>query len=261
MPRSLFLKIFLWFGAVVVTMVVGTFIIAELMRPELSQPPMRRPLDQILHESGHRAAHEYEHGGQAALVAYLDQLEHESTIQAFLFDGQLQELTGRRIPASAPDLARRVLETDRPQAAENAHPPLFARQAMGGSGARYVLVAEPPHRSPPLFHPFLHMLAMVATGGLFCYWLAWYLTSPVAKLRAATHELAKGNLSARVVPTLGRRRDELASLAADFDVMAEKIQSLVDSQRRLFGDISHELAFAARALECRPGVGATEIGR
>jgi two-component system sensor histidine kinase CpxA len=44
-----------------------------------------------------------------------------------------------------------------------------------------------------------------------------------------------------VGPTLGRRRDELASLAADFDVMAEKIQSLVDSQRRLLGDISHEL--------------------
>ena len=43
------------------------------------------------------------------------------------------------------------------------------------------------------------------------------------------------------MPTLGNRRDELASLAADFDEMAEKIQSLVDSQRRLLGDISHEL--------------------
>jgi two-component system sensor histidine kinase CpxA len=40
---------------------------------------------------------------------------------------------------------------------------------------------------------------------------------------------------------MGNRRDELASLAADFDVMAEKIESLVNSQRRLLGDISHEL--------------------
>jgi two-component system sensor histidine kinase CpxA len=87
----------------------------------------------------------------------------------------------------------------------------------------------------------MHLLAMILIGGLFCYWLARYLTSPVAKLRAATRELARGNLSARVVPTLGKRRDELASLAADFDEMAEKIQSLVDSQRRLLGDISHEL--------------------
>jgi two-component system sensor histidine kinase CpxA len=63
----------------------------------------------------------------------------------------------------------------------------------------------------------------------------------VAKLRAATRELANGNLSVRVGPTLGRRRDELASLAADFDEMAEKIQLLIDRQRRLLGDISHEL--------------------
>lgn len=241
MPRSLFLKIFLWFGAVVVTVVVGTFIVAEVMRPDPSQPPMHRPLDQVLHEYGHQATHEYEHGGQAALVSYLDRMERESTIRAFLFDSQLQELTGRRLPAGAPDLARQVLETERPQDADDAHPPLLAQPATGSSGARYVLVAEPPHRSPPIFHPFMHLLAIVLTGGLFCYWLARYLTSPVTKLRAATHELARGNLGARVGPTLGRRRDELASLAADFDVMAEKIQSLVDSQRRLLGDISHEL--------------------
>jgi len=78
-------------------------------------------------------------------------------------------------------------------------------------------------------------------GALFCYWLARYLTSPVNKLRTATRELARGNLNARVVPALGGRRDELASLAADFDEMAEKIQSLINSQRRLLGDISHEL--------------------
>jgi len=53
--------------------------------------------------------------------------------------------------------------------------------------------------------------------------------------------LAAGNLSVRVLPRLGGRRDELASLAADFDEMAEKIQILIESQRRLLGDISHEL--------------------
>jgi two-component system sensor histidine kinase CpxA len=90
-----------------------------------------------------------------------------------------------------------------------------------------------------LFH--LHILAMALIGALFCYWLAKHLTSPVAKLRAATRELANGNLSVRVGPTLGRRRDELASLATDFDEMAEKIQLLIDRQRRLLGDISHEL--------------------
>jgi len=62
----------------------------------------------------------------------------------------------------------------------------------------------------------------------------------VKKLRHATQEFARGNLSARVGPSSGRR-DELVSLGSDFDLMAEKIESLVQSQRRLLGDISHEL--------------------
>ena len=241
LPRSLFLKIFLWFTTVVVTMIVGTFIVGEVMRPDPSQSPMRRPPDHVLHEYAHQATHEYEHGGQTQLVAYLERMQKESGIRAYLFNGQQKELTGRWIPPGAPDLARRVLETERPEVAEGASPPLIAQPAVGRDGARYVLIAEPPRWSAWPFHPIMHMFAVALTGALFCYWLARHLTSPVTKLRAATRELAKGNLSTRVGPTLGRRRDELASLAADFDVMAEKIESLVDSQRRLLGDISHEL--------------------
>jgi two-component system sensor histidine kinase CpxA len=110
------------------------------------------------------------------------------------------------------------------------------------NGGQYVLVAEPPHGGMiGFFHPTLHLLAIILLGALFCYGLARYLTSPVAKLRAATQQLAQGNLRARVGPALGNRRDELASLAADFDRMADKIESLINSQRRLLGDISHEL--------------------
>lgn len=241
LPRSLFLKIFLWFGTVVVTVIVGTFIVGELMRPEHNAPPMRRPMDQILSEYAQEAARQYERGGQPALIAYLDRVQSESNIRALLFNKQLQELSGRRTLPSAQILARRVFETQRPQFTDADSPPLFGRPAITESGAAYALVAESPRRSQFLFHPAVHLLAIVLTGGLFCYWLARYLTSPVTKLRAATRELANGNLDARVMPALGNRRDELASLAADFDLMAEKIQSLVDSQRRLLGDISHEL--------------------
>jgi signal transduction histidine kinase len=241
LPRSLFLKIFVWFTAVMVTMIFGTFVLGELMRPDQSQPPLRRPLHHVLPEFARQSAHEYEHGGQTALVAYLDRMQKESGIRAYLFNSRQQELTGRWIPPGAPDLARRVLETERPEVTDGGSPPLMAQPAAGNDGSRYVFIAEPPRRSASPFHPLLHIFGVALTGGLFCYWLARYLTSPVTKLRAATRELAKGNLSTRVGPTLGNRRDELVSLAADFDVMAEKIQSLVDSQRRLLGDISHEL--------------------
>lgn len=226
----------------VITVIVGTFVVGELTRPERSEPPMRRPIDQILSVYAQDAAEEYERGGQTALVPYLDRIERESHIRAFLFDSQLQELSGRRIPAGAPGVAQKVLETRLPEVAADGSAPLLAHPALTARRGQYVLVAEMPARMPPgLFHPIMHLLAIIFVGGLFCYGLARYLTSPVAKLRAATRELARGNLSARVSPTLGGRRDELASLAADFDEMAEKIQSLVDSQRRLLGDISHEL--------------------
>jgi two-component system sensor histidine kinase CpxA len=242
-PRSLFLKIFLWFGAVVFTVIVGTFLIGELTRPEPFGAPLRRPLDLALSVYAQTAADTYELDGQSGLVAYLDRLERESKLRAFLFNDQIQELTGRRIPAGAPGVARRVFETKLPEfAADEGSAPLLARPALTARGSQYVLVAEmPPRIAPPPWTHLLHLLGIVLIGGLFCYWLARYLTSPVTKLRAATRELANGNLSARVGPALGTRRDELASLAADFDLMAEKIESLINSQRRLLGDISHEL--------------------
>ncbi len=240
LPRSLFLKIFLWFGAVVVTVIVSTFVVGELMRPDLSSP-IHRPLDLALNAYAQAAADAYERDGQGALAAYLNRIEHESNIRAFLFNSQLQELSGRRIPAGAAEVARKVLETRLPEIAANEPASLLARPVVTPR-AQYVLVAEmPPRPPPPLFHPTMHLLAIILVGGLFCYGLARYLTSPVAKLRAATQELARGNLSARVGPALGKRRDEMASLAADFDRMAEKIESLINSQRRLLGDISHEL--------------------
>ena len=244
MPRSLFLKIFLWFGAVVVTAVVGTFVVAELARPEPFGPPVRRPFDVALGVYAQTAAEIYERDGQNALVAYMERVQHESNIRTSLFNDQLQELSGRRVNAGAAGLARRVLETKLPESAlEGSDRPLLARAALTPSGKQYVLVAEmPPRMSPPaLFHQVMHLLLMILIGGLFCYWLATYLTNPVKKLRAATQQLAAGNLSARVGPALGKRRDELASLGADFDLMAEKIESLINSQRRLLGDISHEL--------------------
>ena len=223
-----------------VTVIVGTFVVGELMRPV--EPPLHRPLDPILNEYAHNAAEEYERGGQTALLAYLDRIQRESNIRAFLFNDQLQELSGRRLPADAPGVARRTFQTRLPEVASDGSLPLLARPALSPAGAQYVLVAEMPARTPlGLFHPIMHLLAIVFVGGLFCYGLARYLTSPVTKLRAATQELARGNLRARVVPALGKRRDELASLAADFDRMAEKIESLINSQRRLLGDISHEL--------------------
>jgi len=98
---------------------------------------------------------------------------------------------------------------------------------------------RPPYIFPPNF--LIRTLVWLIVSAVICYLLARYLTSPIFKLGHAARQLAEGNLSVRVSPELGRRKDELSSLANDFDVMAERIGTLLTSQRNLLRDVSHEL--------------------
>jgi two-component system sensor histidine kinase CpxA len=76
---------------------------------------------------------------------------------------------------------------------------------------------------------------------LACYLLARYLTVPIVRLRDAARQLASGDLTVRVSPAAEKRWDEIGELAHDFDLMAERIQVLLTSQKQLLGNISHEL--------------------
>ena len=89
--------------------------------------------------------------------------------------------------------------------------------------------------------PFLGILIAVLTSGLVCYFLAQFLTSPVLRLRKAAQKLASGDLSARVGGRYSPNGDEISQLVHDFDLMAEKIEKLVNAQSRLLKDLSHEL--------------------
>lgn len=84
-------------------------------------------------------------------------------------------------------------------------------------------------------------MAAVVGGLLFSAVLGWYLTRPIRRLQIGFRRLAEGDLDTRLQPQMGRRRDELADLAHDFDQMAAKLQQLISSRDQLFHDVSHEL--------------------
>ena len=223
------------------SMVLATIVVTDLMRREPPRQAQREAADPALVESSRLAVETYEREGQAGLINYMDQLEQRARLRAFLFDRELNELSGRRTPFGARDVAQRVLKTRSPEFAPTEFSPLVARPVEGANDTHYAFVAELPRRQPPpLINHIVHISGLLVVGAAFCYWLAWYLTAPVKKLRVATQELAQGNLSARVGQS-GGRRDELVSLGSDFNLMAEQIESLVQAQRRLLGDISHEL--------------------
>jgi len=89
--------------------------------------------------------------------------------------------------------------------------------------------------------PLVPLLAGSVVSLLFAALLAWFLARPIRILRAAFEAVAGGNLETRVGDAMGHRNDELSDLGKDFDRMADRLQSLIDAQRRLLHDVSHEL--------------------
>jgi two-component system sensor histidine kinase CpxA len=241
---TLFLKVFLWFW-LAMALVVGAFFLATELSRSREQFPRGSITDKYTAFIAQTAALTYERDGQTGLVQYLQRMERETGHRPRLFNEQGEELSGLGAQPGAPELVRRVLQSAAPMFSPPGEKFLVAFPALTSSGHTYVFVTEvaAPFSRPPLdprlFLP--RILAVLLTAGVLCYLLTLYIVSPVVKLRTVTRQVSEGDLSARVGPLLGRRRDELAAMGRDFDAMATKIETLMTSQQRLLRDISHEL--------------------
>ena len=95
----------------------------------------------------------------------------------------------------------------------------------------------PPPPPPPLWlWPYLVLVALLIA--VMCWVFTLHLVNPVRHLRATVREFGAGHLTLR---TESKRHDELGDLARDFDLMADRIETLLTSERRLLQDVSHEL--------------------
>lgn len=239
--RSLYLKIFIWFWVAMIIINVATFAIFALTRPT----PIRRSWRDLTQvgPNAQRAAEIYEQSGAAALTSALQQTEKSSGVSATFFDENGKELSGRAAPPGAGELIARAAESREIEFNFAGRETIVARPVVSAKGQRYMYVAHIPR---PTFQQglqpqLLRLLVILVIGGIFCFWLARYLTTPLLKLRTTTNELAEGNLGARVADKLTKRRDEVGQLGRDFNGMAERLESMVKAQQRLLGDISHEL--------------------
>ncbi|HEV2799027.1 MAG TPA: ATP-binding protein [Pyrinomonadaceae bacterium] len=248
--HSLFLKVFLWFWLAMALVIAALFLTSELTRTE-PQFPSHSGMDRAMTAYGRLAADTYEREGAPGLLTFFGASPQEEARPGeafYLFDETGAEVTGRQAPRGMREAARRATESGQITRGERGVQMFVAHPVSSERGRRFVLVDwRPPRRPPPgLFseRPWaqvLRILAVLLTAGVLCYLLARYIVSPVVKLRAVTGEVARGRLSARVSPLLGRRRDELAEMGRDFDAMAARIETLVSAQQRLIRDISHEL--------------------
>ena len=239
--RSLYLKIFIWFWLAMIIINVVLFAAFALTRPT----PTRRSWRDLAQTgpNSQKAAEIYEQSGPGALSAALQATEKASGVSATFFDENGKELSGRTVPQKALELSAKAAESRDIEFNFEMENTLVARPVVTPKGQLYIYVAHIPR--PPFQPTFqtlgMRLLVVLVIGGIFCYWLARYLTTPLLKLRKTTNELAEGNLGARVATNLVKRRDEVGQLGGDFNVMAERLESMVKAQQRLLGDISHEL--------------------
>jgi two-component system, OmpR family, sensor histidine kinase CpxA len=239
--RSLYLKIFIWFWLAMIVINVAFFAAVALTRPT----PTRRSWRDLAQTgpNAQRAAEVFEQSGSPALSAALQTNEKNTGVSAVLYDESGRELSGRTIPPGAEELVERTAESRDLEFNFTGPGTLIARPVTSVKGQRYIYVAHIPR--PPFQSLWqtqaIRLLIILVIGGIFCYWLARYLTGPFLKLRTTTNQLAEGDLSARVTSNIAKRRDEVGQLGRDFNVMAERLESMVKAQQRLLGDISHEL--------------------
>jgi two-component system sensor histidine kinase CpxA len=268
--HTLFFKIFAWFCAAVALIALSVFLVAWLTFRQPIPGPMRNPFTAF----GIEAARVYEKEGQPGLAAYLSFLDEHFVNSTYLLDAQGNELAGRAFPPVLKPLLSNAGR--RPPLGPPPPPLLFppppheprlsVARIQGPSGRTYIFATQNPDPPPGLFSltPLrlsLQIIAILLSAGLGCYLLARHLTAPIVELRAATRKLADGYLSTRVASSIGKRRDELAELGGDFDRMAERMQSLMNGQKRLLGDISHELRSPLTRLNLALGVARRVAGQ
>ncbi|MGA9530037.1 MAG: ATP-binding protein [Terriglobales bacterium] len=236
--RSLFVRIFLSFWAAQALFIILAILVTIALNPA------RRGIDARAPEVLAEAVNAYQTGGERGVHDYLETVRNTEHVRVFVFDANGKELAGRHVPPWIEDTRRGA--SPHTGWLEGLMPERIKRLAWTLDGKRYTMVIEtsPGPRSfwgAPHEFPGLGILIAVISSGLVCYLLARSMTRPVTRLRKAAQSLAAGDLSARTGASPGSPRGEMVELMRDFDRMADRLETLVESQSRLLKDVSHEL--------------------
>jgi two-component system sensor histidine kinase CpxA len=240
--RGLFFKIFIifWIAQSLIFVISTTFILAHRFpRPNF----MLDPAFENLHIESSQVAKAYETGGCNGVNAFAQ--ERNENI------GLVDEKENMRCGLIAQSIPGQASANQGLTARQAGDATVWTVPVVSETGKTYLyVISAPRHREQhpwyeDLWHfAFPQLPVAIAVGGLTTFVLVLIFTRPVIRLREAARQLAQGRLSTRVKEGhQGRivKGDEFDALVHDFNHMAERLESLVNAQKLLLRDVSHEL--------------------
>lgn len=119
------------------------------------------------------------------------------------------------------------------------------KPAIVDVGDGYRLVAWPKMHGEGWLEPrvfrFMEMGLAFVLITLACWLIARFVSRPMRHMEATAQAIAGGNTELRVDERIAARRDEVGQLAAAFNAMTDQLCTLLDRQKHLLRDISHDL--------------------
>lgn len=178
-----------------------------------------------------RSARVLYESGREGLVDELRSIPLLARSHIFVEDEQGVEILGRDRPLQA------LTDSGRPDKRIN------IVDAQGNTYIIHTFSRTPPGAffAPGIEGTLLRVFAAALISAFVSFFLAKSLTSPLQRMRDTSRRIAGGDLKARVGELKPPRRDEIGELAEDFDLMAERLESMQIANRRLLRDVSHEL--------------------
>ena len=250
--RSLFFKIFIifWIAQTLIFLISTALILARRFPHPAS---MLDPAFSSLRTEASQAMQSFDADGCAGFEGFA----HQRGDAFALVDEKGQVVCGNR----SLSIEAQVPSTTEIYGRQLGQDTVWTLPATSANGQRLRFLVSVHRERHTWYGDLLHfafpqLLVAVAVGGLTTFLLVMIFTRPVINLREAARQLAMGRLNARAKQNRKSsilHADEFDALVHDFNHMAERLESLVNAQKMLLRDVSHELrsplARASVALE------------
>jgi two-component system sensor histidine kinase CpxA len=223
--KSISLKVTIWsVAALVISLAVFFFIGDNVLGKSAAQN-----FAQVNRQLFRLALTAYDSDGSEGLARYMQELNQPGGTQYSICDASGHDLeTGE----DHSKLIGVSVGRERSYRGEHNRFTMGLRSANG----RFIWLATSVGPSAILFAPFYILLLVTV---IVLYWLVtMYITRPVRQLANVVDRFGVGELTARANP---RSKDEIGNLGRSFNAMAERIHTLLTTERQLLQDVSHEL--------------------